>query len=86
MLGTLKLYNERRVEIYQIYKSGFYSKISKTCAKKSRNTKLKQAYFLSILRKTQNKKTLSFSKTQPIFPKNSTKLTQKLNAPEVFTK
>ena len=36
---------------------------------------LEQAYFLSILRKTQNKKTLSFSKTQSIFPKNSPKLT-----------
>ena len=36
---------------------------------------LSQAYFLSILRKTQNKNTLTFSKTQPIFPKNSPKLT-----------
>ena len=48
--------------------------------------RLGQAFFLSILKKTQRKKTPSFLKTQPFFAKNSPKFCQKLNASELFIK
>jgi len=47
---------------------------------------LAQAFFLSILKKTQTKKTPSFSKTQSFFAKKLTKICQKLNLPELFIK